>query len=444
VDADKATKHYMAVNFNIHHQSLPVPDDPYTNFRKTLEPGTCDTWGKFRSKKDESKIFNEAKLGNTVDNHGREGFMKYGTQKLNFRCVWDNTENLYGDVQEFSLIYYLSDDTLEINSIPSALTKEQNRLKLLKRSKLPRDFHSTMTLGQRAPTQAFFHWSDLYIGLELEVYARYLKVVDADAHTREFFLNQGLDLGPAILPPPPEVLIHHREVPPPTGFGSEEDSLRSVAGSLMPGPPPTKKYGENKTLSFLASLLSGTIDDKDRRFVISFYVADNTLKVVEPPMRNSGFTGGTFLSRRAIKKSNGDPLTYEDFYVGCKLRILMHQFLLLDTSEGTLRWMEDKGLPRSNFYAILDKIRPHVLSDAQSGFLTIAFQEQEKSEYGPGRVTKEGLKNVLTPYGLFGDSPEQLSEHELLTILRANGNQLPSFNYEKLIEQIINPTDEFK
>lgn len=53
----------------------------------------------------------------------------------------------------------------------------------------------------------------------------------------------------------------------------------SVAGSLMPGPPPTKKYGENKQLTFLASLLSGTVDDKDRRFVISFYVMDNTLKV---------------------------------------------------------------------------------------------------------------------------------------------------------------------
>lgn len=36
-----------------------------------MEAGPLDSWGKFRSKKDESKIFIEAKLGNTVDNKGR-------------------------------------------------------------------------------------------------------------------------------------------------------------------------------------------------------------------------------------------------------------------------------------------------------------------------------------------------------------------------------------
>lgn len=45
---------------------------------------------------------------------GREGFMKYGTQTLKFRCIWDNTENLYGDVLEFSMMYYLNDDTVEV------------------------------------------------------------------------------------------------------------------------------------------------------------------------------------------------------------------------------------------------------------------------------------------------------------------------------------------
>lgn len=68
----------------------------------------------------------------------------------------------------------------------------------------------------------------------------------------------------------------------------------------------------------------------------------HSIQVMEPPLRNSGFTGGTFLSRRTIKKLDGTTLTYEDLYVGCRLRILMHEFKLLSTSDGTLRWMEDK------------------------------------------------------------------------------------------------------
>ncbi|RYY89626.1 hypothetical protein EON63_00385 [archaeon] len=38
---------------------------------RSMEAGPLDSWGKFRSKKDENKIFIEAKLGNTVDNKGR-------------------------------------------------------------------------------------------------------------------------------------------------------------------------------------------------------------------------------------------------------------------------------------------------------------------------------------------------------------------------------------
>jgi len=410
-----------------------------------MEPGRDDRWGKFHSKKSESKTFNEALLGHSVDNKGREGFNKFGNTTLKFRCIWDDTQHLYGDVIEFCLAYYLADDSIEIVSIPSSISKEKTRLKLLKRARLPKNFQDTMSLGTKANTEAFFHWSDFYIGMSLEVYGRVLILADGDAITREFFEQQQMPLNEPIVRPPPEVLIHEREVPPPTGFGSEEDSLRSVAGSLLPGPAPVKKLGENKVLSFLASLLSGGVDDIDRRFVITYYVQDQTLKVVEPPVRNSGFTGGVFLSRRAIKSPQGELVTERDIFIGCKLRILKHEFQLLDCSESTLRWMEDKNFPRSNFYFILEKIRPYLYPLAVSGQLSNDFQALESNEtggYKNGNI--DGLRKILIQYHLIGGYGLEISEHELRTIVRVNGNRLPYFNYEKLIEQIITPTDEFK
>lgn len=440
---DRATKEYLEANFGIvQPDPVEAPVDPYTTYRKSIEAGPADTWGKFHAKKNENKTFNEALLGHSVDNAGREGFIKYGNQTLKFRCCWDDTSHLYGDVIEFSLTYYLADDTLEIISIPSPLTKEQSRLKLLKKSKLPRNFHSTMTLGNRGKTEEFFHWSDFYIGLELEVYGRNLRLVDADKATREFYNEQQVPLANPIVLPQPEVVVHEREIPPPTGFGSEEDSLRSITGSLMPGPPPMKKLGENKVLSFLASLASGGIDDVDRRFVVTYYVQDNTLKITEPPVRNSGFTGGCFLSRRTVKHANGGDLINErDFFVGRIIKILKHEFLLLDTNDATLRWMEDKGFPQSSFYGILDRIRPRLHPYAVDGTLTRLFRQLETPEGGPGFATKEALHAVFDKFGLMS---EFLCDHELRTILRANGNKNPTFNYQKLIEQIIRPTDEFK
>lgn len=445
-----------------------VPEDSYTKSRQFLDKtrtGGEDDWGKFRSKKNETKIFMEARLGNGANNSGREGFIKYGNATLKFRCCWDDTNHLYGDVNEYTLSYYLADNTIEIVSIPTA--SNNNRSRLLKRSKLPKDFHDTTGLGARPPTDAFFNYNDFYIGMELEVYGRTLRLVDADALTREFYADHQMPLGESIVPPPPEIVVHEREVPPPTGFGSEEDSLRSVAGSLMPGPPPVKKMGENKQLSFLCSLLSGGVDDVDRRFVLTYYVQDNTLKVVEPPVRNSGFVGGTFLSRRAVKKANAggssastssnsggiEYVTDKDLYVGCRLRILMHEFLLLDTADSTLRWMEDKGLPRSNVFAILDKLRPKLLVDARNGNLMSKFEfyerQMDKSDpnagHGPGRVTRNELREVLNEYGLINPTnPNAISEHELITIQRAQGNKLPTFEYEKFVQQIVQPTADYK
>jgi hypothetical protein len=425
--------------------SLTVPPDSYQEYRASLQPAVDDAeWGKFHSKKNDNKTFVEAKNGHYVDNRGREGFIRFGNRNLKFKCLWDNTGNLYGDVCEFSLCYFLSDDTFEINSVSNPNKKEQTPAKLLKRSKLPKNFANNMNLGDRPKSANFFHWTDLHIGMYLEVYGRRLQVIDADRATREFYESFDFTLEPAIVIPKPVVVVHQREIPPPTGFGSEEDSLRSVSGSLLPGPLPMKKLGESKVLSFFCSLLSGGPDDADRRFVVSYYLQDNTLKIVEPPIRNSGFVGGVFLSRRAVKKANGEYLSERDLYVGNKVQILMHRFHLLDANEGTFYWMEDKGLPHSNFYMILDKLRPVLYNDARNGRLAEAFRALETPQTGAGQATKDTLAEVFGVYGLMNDTPEGLVEQDLRTIVRANMNKLPTFSYEKFIQQIVSPTDEYK
>ncbi len=45
--------------------------------------------------------------------------------------------------------------------------------------------------------------------------------------------------------------------------------------------------------------------DMDRRFIVSYFLSDDTILVFEPPQRNSGIIGGKFLERRRIKKPDG-------------------------------------------------------------------------------------------------------------------------------------------
>ena len=75
------------------------------------------------------QVFAEAALGNTVDNSGRHGFLKYGTSVLRFYSFWDDSASLYGDVQLFKLHYFLYDNTIEILTVRLRLLTLEGRPK---------------------------------------------------------------------------------------------------------------------------------------------------------------------------------------------------------------------------------------------------------------------------------------------------------------------------
>jgi hypothetical protein len=55
-------------------------------------------------------------------------------------------------------------------------------------------------------------------------------------------------------------------------------------------------------------------EDLDRRFIISFYLADDTISIYEPAQKNSGIIPGKFLHRNKYKNvdNNMDFLTPTD------------------------------------------------------------------------------------------------------------------------------------
>lgn len=301
-------------------------------------------WGSYRREKNNLKEFMEAKLGNTVNNTGRDGFQQYGNMILKFLCSWDDTERLYGDISKFILCYHMADDTVEI------FNKNTKELfpKLLKRAPLPREFvGSTTSFGENNSVggEDFYHFTDFYIGAVLNVYSRQLVVHEADSATREFYDIMENPLGEADLSFADQAVIEFsRELPPHNGFGSEEDSLKSCVGPLCPNNPPSRSnVFESRVLSFFGNLVTEDSTDMDRKFVLSYYMQDKTVKIQEPPVRNSGFVGGLFLSRRKVKKvgGSGENLTELDFQVGGEIRLLTHKFRLLGANDFTLKYIAE-------------------------------------------------------------------------------------------------------
>jgi hypothetical protein len=52
--------------------------------------------------------------------------------------------------------------------------------------------------------------------------------------------------------------------------------------------------------------------DVGRRFVLSYFLMDDSLLIFEPPVRNSGITGGKFLERQRVYKPHSEEIyTYQ-------------------------------------------------------------------------------------------------------------------------------------
>jgi hypothetical protein len=443
VDCDLATRKYMRSHLQISEsRALTTPKDAYEELRKQVQGGPSEEWGKYHSKKNANKDFMAASMGRFVDNSGREGFIKFGNDTIGFLCVWDNTYQLYGDKLEFALTYHLSDDTIEIFSIPEYNSgRDSTFTRLLKRSKLPKSMDNIVPTLSDPVKPDYVHWTDLSIGLTLEVYARKLIIIDADASTRQFYKDYASALGPSIKAPPPPIIKFEREIPPPTGYGSEADSLASCGGGAHRAA--VEKPGPDKQLTFFASLLSGGVDDVDRRFVITYYLQDATIKVQEPPVRNSGFVGGLFLSRRKATGELIEPFDETFLYVGAQIKVLKHRFLILGTNDSTLKYMEgnDHQFTRSSFYSVIQKLQgyPAIAEAIDNGSLEATFNGVGSD----GQVTMEGIQTVFQSYGIVDNlNKDLISEHECLTMVRKAGSN-GSVAIDTIISEIKSPSNHF-
>uniref|UniRef100_A0A8C2GV47 EF-hand domain-containing family member C2 n=1 Tax=Cyprinus carpio TaxID=7962 RepID=A0A8C2GV47_CYPCA len=381
-------------------------------------------------------------------------FLEHDRKVLRFYCYWNDTESMFGDSRELILHYFLADDTMEIyevvlpNSGRDAVPKFLHRGKLPKHAPIPKHQPGEITdrtvlnvfgpVGQGgryildslktgAVEEEFHKDCDLTIGGVINVWGRRVIICDCDNFTKEYYRSKyGIeDFTPvsyqASFPPKPA-----RQVPPYTGFGSEEDSLCSCQG-LLPKPPQKdfKKLMEkdrqglvSNVLRFVAKMLTDSPVDKERVFIIYFYLSDDTIAVFEPPQRNSGVIGGKFLKRGQVKKPGqelfksemSEYFTAQDLYVGARLDLNNQPFQLLDADEFTFSYMEQHAdeFPKANIGTIISKVKS--ISEEEQKKVKQFFTMSDPSS--TGFIPYESFRTLLAEMDV------QLSEHEIIRLGR--------------------------
>ncbi|KAJ7403333.1 EF-hand domain-containing family member C2 [Pitangus sulphuratus] len=404
VDCDLYTKNFlrkMGVRVN---PPGSRPDDPYTTERRQRILDSTNPLHPYER-------FDTLKQ-----------FLEYDGQVLGFTCAWNDPECLNDGPRELVLRYYLADDTIDIREVLPVNSGRDVVPLFLKRDKLPKT---------GAVRQEFYKDCDLKIGTVINVWGRKMVICDCDEFTKEYYRKKyGIeDFTPVQFktPPPPEP---EKPVPPYNGFGSEEDSLHSCK-KLLPQAPQKDyrkflekdRYGmESNTLRFGAKFITESPIDKDRKFIISYFLSDDTISVFEYTERNTGIPGGRFLERGRIKKPGQELFKSElseyyrahDLFVGARVCFHGHSFLLVDADEYTFSYMEKNAneFPVADIGVLLMKLKDKTESRSKEIRKTFATADPEHT-------------NVID-YGTFRNwivsvAGGAFSEHEIMTLARHYG-----------------------
>lgn len=208
------------------------------------------------------------------------------------------------------------------------------------------------------------------MGAKINVYGREITVLDADPATKTWYAeNLGINM-PSNASRAVKPYVPPQPIPEYNGFGTEADSLGTVF-KLKHDPPKIDMYkmfdNDMHIMRFEAKMVSTSMEDDMRNFIVSFFPSDDTVQVYEVVERNAGIVGGKFLERRKFKNPyNNQNYEERDFAIGRTIVLQGFRFFLAKADEYTHKFMDSRPqcFPEANVSAILRKI---VSRDAQFG-----------------------------------------------------------------------------
>jgi hypothetical protein len=384
------------------------PEDLHTTRKDYLEKCAMGHFGIPRNVM-EGKHYNELVLGGSRGNSGLEQFLKNDGKVLRFYSYWDD-HTRYGIRQYQCIQYFLSDDSILISDRYPRNSGRAPFPTLFKRRRMEKNWKINAVPGMLQKDPIYVGPDDLKCGEFLEVLGRAYFLYDCDDFTKDFYDKfMGFEQKKYPKNVEDDPIIHHQLTPPPhNGPGTQEDSLINC---MMLSPVPPKKdlvkmtTLDGKILRFEARCANYLVEDEERRFIIAYFLANDTVACFELRQRNSGFPDFPSFAKRTkkVNPATGVYYTPQDLFVGGEASISSMALALTRADEYTLKYMEEncQDYPVSNVQMILYKINP------------IKDDEEVRSV---GNLDPDSFRNLVEQKtGVY------LVDHELITLLRRFG-----------------------
>ena len=228
-------------------------------------------------------------------------------------------------IREFSILYYLVDDTISVFE-PKVSNSGIIQGLFLKRGRV-----TGLDILQ------------VEIGGVLRIHGHEFYIYDADKLTRDYFSCHGKPLGDPVIIPVGDV---RRNLPRTTE--SKRENFEPLGRSLHVDSRKVMQYLENdkKVCRFFAVLRS---DDQTRYFSLLYFLADNTVEIRENMQPNAGRDECSVFFRRGRLDSLGQPISsgnevldLRNLRVGSTISLCFQVFHIYDADKFTRDWFDSQ------------------------------------------------------------------------------------------------------
>jgi len=325
-----------------------------------------------------------------------------------------------GTARKFSMKYYLQDCKTEIGNIKVPESLNDEPAKLLKKTLLERNWKDV--LKGKAPD--YYTPEDYQVGSVIDVYGRQMLILECtDDTARWYYENLGIDQGFVPTTKPVKETIVHPIPGKNTGFltiGSEKDTLATVYGQ----PKPTKDYDKatrnrNRELRCAVEMLSGSGVNKSRKFMLTFYLEDDTIQIYEEAERNSGIASGVFLRRGVYTNElpfNSDvPRSFvpQDIYLGNVLGLNGFEVRITEVDRLSMTFCEScrEEFPLFDTFKVTNRVL-QLLIDKRINIRSVLTSTDISSPQS-GLISRLRFFSEMDGLGLC----EELVDQEILTML---------------------------
>jgi len=371
--------------------------------------------GPFGVPKTAERIYRENMLGGGHINTDMQQFLEWDRKVCRFYAIMDDLLLPQFERRPFVILYFLADDTIELREQYPLNSGRDSFPIFYRRSKLARgNAHVHGLLEAPKKKEDYVRVEELGVGFPFNLWGYHFFVYDADDFTRQYFSEElGTPLDAPVDVRLPERAVPRAPTPKYTGYGSWDDSMGSVH-KLMPKPPKRDMMKlfekEGQVLRFTAQFANGGLEDKDRLFVVSYNLSDDTLSIHEPPQRNIGIVTGRFLQKGVhINQITGQLFQQADLYPGSVIKVYNREFMIVDADEYTRKHMEHGGVNREyDLAGLLAKIRESMRQ--QFPLVRDIFRRFDADR--DGVITQGEFKQALKKFGF------QPTDEEALTIMK--------------------------